>query len=410
MQQWRLTWGLAIAALMCPVVYSCAVPEESDQYGDPSLDPPKGGDGGGGSDSEGGATSTVNTQSADVVTVTLGSSNTTTTSDTATDTESSTVASSTESSTVSTVTTTDTTTTSTTTATATTDGGGGTGGADACPNDPNKTDPGQCGCDMPDTDSDGDQTADCNDGCPDDPDKTDPGSCGCGNADDANCTALANALIHRYSFDDTGTTVTDSVGNANGTLMGGSQSGGIVTFSGSNYVELPGGLISSLSAATLEVWYSWSGGSAWQRIFDFGVSDAGAGSQGMGESYVFLTPQAIDSSGYLRAAFTISGGNSNEVYADAAAASQTNTTVHVTVTMSANTLALYRGGNFETSAAMPGSLSSLQDDSNWLGRSQFSQDPGFSGNIREFRIYNAALTAGQVQASDSLGPDAPLGG
>ena len=46
---------------------------------------------------------------------------------------------------------------------------------DGCPNDPNKTDPGICGCGTPDTDSDGDGTPDCNDGCPDDPYKTDPG-------------------------------------------------------------------------------------------------------------------------------------------------------------------------------------------------------------------------------------------
>jgi subtilisin family serine protease len=51
---------------------------------------------------------------------------------------------------------------------------------DGCPNDPNKTNPGYCGCGIPETDSDGDGTVDCNDGCPNDPGKTDPGYCGCG--------------------------------------------------------------------------------------------------------------------------------------------------------------------------------------------------------------------------------------
>jgi predicted outer membrane repeat protein len=54
---------------------------------------------------------------------------------------------------------------------------------DGCPDDPNKTDPGTCGCGVADTDSDGDGTLDCNDGCPNDPNKTDPGVCGCGIAD-----------------------------------------------------------------------------------------------------------------------------------------------------------------------------------------------------------------------------------
>jgi hypothetical protein len=54
---------------------------------------------------------------------------------------------------------------------------------DQCPNDPSKINPGICGCGVPDTDSDEDGTADCNDLCSNDPNKTQPGSCGCGIAD-----------------------------------------------------------------------------------------------------------------------------------------------------------------------------------------------------------------------------------
>ncbi len=51
---------------------------------------------------------------------------------------------------------------------------------DECPNDPNKVEAGICGCGVPDIDSDDDGVYDCNDGCPEDPDKTEPGACGCG--------------------------------------------------------------------------------------------------------------------------------------------------------------------------------------------------------------------------------------
>ncbi|MFN8349942.1 MAG: GEVED domain-containing protein [Flavobacteriales bacterium] len=54
---------------------------------------------------------------------------------------------------------------------------------DGCPTDPNKVNPGTCGCGTPDADSDGDTYADCVDGCPTDPNKIAPGACGCGNAD-----------------------------------------------------------------------------------------------------------------------------------------------------------------------------------------------------------------------------------
>ncbi|MEM7249501.1 MAG: thrombospondin type 3 repeat-containing protein, partial [Acidobacteriota bacterium] len=75
---------------------------------------------------------------------------------------------------------------------------------DECPEDPNKTEPGQCGCGNADTDTDMDGTADCVDECDDDPNKTAPGDCGCGNVDEDvdmdgvtdcndNCVGTANA-------------------------------------------------------------------------------------------------------------------------------------------------------------------------------------------------------------------------
>lgn len=54
---------------------------------------------------------------------------------------------------------------------------------DTCPEDPNKTEPGQCGCGVADGDGDGDGVADCDDGCPSDINKAEPGQCGCGVAD-----------------------------------------------------------------------------------------------------------------------------------------------------------------------------------------------------------------------------------
>ena len=46
-----------------------------------------------------------------------------------------------------------------------TDGDGVPDGQDLCPNDPNKIQPGICGCNIADTDSDSDGIPDCNDDC-----------------------------------------------------------------------------------------------------------------------------------------------------------------------------------------------------------------------------------------------------
>ena len=54
---------------------------------------------------------------------------------------------------------------------------------DACPNDPNKVQPGICGCGVAETDSDNDGTPDCKDECPNDPSKVIAGNCGCGEED-----------------------------------------------------------------------------------------------------------------------------------------------------------------------------------------------------------------------------------
>ncbi len=52
--------------------------------------------------------------------------------------------------------------------------------ADSCPEDPDKIEPGFCGCGVPETDTDADGTPDCIDLCPLDSLKIDPGICGCG--------------------------------------------------------------------------------------------------------------------------------------------------------------------------------------------------------------------------------------
>lgn len=56
-------------------------------------------------------------------------------------------------------------------------------GCDLCPIDPRKSEPGGCGCGVPDEDGDNDGVPDCVDGCPRDPDKVARGVCDCGRAD-----------------------------------------------------------------------------------------------------------------------------------------------------------------------------------------------------------------------------------
>lgn len=152
------------------------------------------------------------------------------------------------------------------------DGDGTANCIDGCPNDVGKIAAGVCGCGVADTDSDSDGTPNCNDSCPNDGNKLVPGTCGCGIPE--NCTGLVSALTHRYRFQGTGTTLTDSKGTSHGTSRTALTNTGSLALAGNanSYATLPSGLISGTTSVTLEFWMTWSGGSQRQRTISFGTA------------------------------------------------------------------------------------------------------------------------------------------
>jgi len=227
------------------------------------------------------------------------------------------------------------------------------------------------------------------------------------------CSGVTACLVHRYSFGGSGTTATDAVGSRNGTVVNATIQGGGVTLSGGTsdqYVNLPTSIFSGLTSATFEVWVTWSGGAQWQRIFDFGDNDgAGPGSQGSnGRSYLFVTPKAVNSTGFLRVAYSPNNGPANETAVTATETLPSGTRTHVAVVVddATDSLRLYLDGASAGEATLAAAFGSLNIENAWLGRSQFSGDPEFGGTIHEFRVYATARTAAQIQASHMAGPDA----
>ena len=83
---------------------------------------------------------------------------------------------------------------------------------------------------------------------------------------------------------------------------------------------------------------------------------------------------------------------------------------HVAVTLNGSTGVLYMNGvpvvtNTYAVTLTPSGLGSTAN--NYLGKSQYS-DPYFDGLFDEFRIYGVALSAGEIAATDALGPDQML--
>ncbi len=222
--------------------------------------------------------------------------------------------------------------------------------------------------------------------------------------------SLDSSLVHRWDFSGSSgsTTATDSTGSSNGTVTNASLNGsGAVSLSGgtsNQFVDLPNGLISGLTNVTVEVWLSWSGGSAWQRIFDFGTSDKSEGTQGTGISYLFATPS--NGSG-VRTEYLRSGGSKVGVTSSSALATGSVVQVVSVFDDSNNAISLYINGALIGSATLNTNdhLSSISDVNDWIGKSQFSTDPELGGTIYDVRIYDKALSGAEVYAAYQTGSD-----
>jgi Concanavalin A-like lectin/glucanases superfamily/Bacterial Ig-like domain (group 2) len=225
----------------------------------------------------------------------------------------------------------------------------------------------------------------------------------------------ATALLHRYSFNETtGTDVADSVGTANGTILGngaffdagqlnlpGGTSSTADPTSIAGYVDLPNYLISPLVNVTYDTWATWQGAGNWQRIFDFGTSNAGEGSSSGEGGYMFLNAQP------WRFAVRDIPSNGEPVSLNPGGAMPVATEFHTTVTynFTENVSRFYTNGVLAATGPASVQMNTINDVNNWLGRSQWG-DPMFQGSLNEIRIYEGALTAAQVADADAAGPNA----
>jgi hypothetical protein len=207
-------------------------------------------------------------------------------------------------------------------------------------------------------------------------------------------------LSHRQEVPDAGTTATalyafegnaqDGSGNGHHGLQAGArafttgQSGQAINLDGVNdYIQVSPRLASGADF-TFAAWVYWTGGSNWQRIFDFGDGT---------DRYLFLSPNASGSQ--LRFAIK-NGGGEQQLNASIL---PTNTWTHLAVTLSGNTGTLYvNGAAVATNTGMTINPSDLGAKYNYLGKSQFTADPLFAGRLDDVRIQASAMTAAQIAA------------
>jgi hypothetical protein len=130
----------------------------------------------------------------------------------------------------------------------------------------------------------------------------------------------------------------------------------------------------------------------WQRIFDFGSGTT---------DYMFLTTQYDPNANANKLRFAIRTPAVPESAANQLSSSVTTpigSWAHVAVVLSGSTGRLYlNGSQVAISTSMTLNPSSLGSTTlNYLGKSQFGADPYLNGSLDDFRIYNRALSVGEI--------------
>lgn len=226
-------------------------------------------------------------------------------------------------------------------------------------------------------------------------------------------TVPALYLAHRWTFSENGgagTQLVDDIGGAHGTIVdvGGNQaavqSGEVLLTGGdrdaSDYVSLPGGLVSGLASATIEVWATQQSVKSWGRIFDIGASQL----NNLFMSWSWNVDGNTDRVEWLEA------GRGQATQDGTVAPYVLHNEYQVVMTIEPGAGAggttlvrWYRDGQLKGSFDSPMTLANLVDQHLWLGRSHYPDETA-NASYNEVRIYSGAMSAAQVAARFAAGP------
>lgn len=148
------------------------------------------------------------------------------------------------------------------------------------------------------------------------------------------------------------------------------------------FLQLPATVATSRELS-FSTWVYWTGGSNWQRLFDFGLDT---------DHYFFVTPKNGSTS---RMRIAIKNGAS-EQFADASVALATNSWQHVAAVVADDGISLYLNGEKVATLNTTDRPADFMPIFNYVGRSQFRADPMLKARIDDVRIYNYALSQDEL--------------
>lgn len=209
-----------------------------------------------------------------------------------------------------------------------------------------------------------------------------------------------NGLVAHYALDETaGTVAADSTGHGYDGVVSGDATwaDGALNLGGTNgHVRLPDDMMAGLDAITVstKVWLDPAQATPY-FVWGLGNTDGG----GVGNGYLFTTGNNYRSS--------IATGNwSTEQTVTTGSALPRGAWKTLTYTLQDGTARLYldgvRVGERTGVTIEPGDIGDGRTTANYLGRSTYAADRYLKGKVRDFRLYNRALSDDEVR---ELGAD-----
>jgi uncharacterized protein YjdB len=230
----------------------------------------------------------------------------------------------------------------------------------------------------------------------------------------ASIAVTPQTLLHRYSFTNDasdsvggpawdGTLVPQGAGPAasittNGLILPGGGGGGY-----SGYVALPDGILTNTTSVTVECWATQASANQWATIWAFAVEP------GVNFALIPNPSPAIENNGQMVVAVN---PNNNDIYTTSGVTFPNGSEQYISYTFNNSSLLadLYTNGVLVGTQVYPdhtycpgtigGSGGTTQD---WLGNDTYN-DTQFQGTIREFRIWNGAVSPLYLAASAAAGP------
>ena len=210
---------------------------------------------------------------------------------------------------------------------------------------------------------------------------------------------VTDGLLLRYDLTQTsGTAVIDSSGNGrDGTLTGGGTwTGGTgLTLDGvDDHVKLPNNITAGLSSITVSTDVFIEPSQA-GNYFIFGLGNPAVGSPASGSGYLMASGNTF------RASITNTWWNNEKSTAPTPARALTRGVWKtVTYTQTGTTGTLYEDGvqvgQNTNVTVLPSAIGNGTTTNNVLGESNYAADNSLKGKVKNFRIYDRALTASEV--------------